>query len=166
MTRYGEVEVGVGIGFVAEGEMPPLGVEREEPMTQHSVAQDEAVGFLLGGDFLVVGVREFTEIVEHAAHIHLLARADVYQREIDSGAAAMPRAGADIALVEEYGLVHLGVERCLGQRVAQLLRPADEVVDRRLRAVGVVNLDAIALSVQVFVSASAASRVRIATGAS
>ena len=48
MTRYGEVEVGVGIGFVAEGEMPPLGVEREETMTQHSIAQDETVRLLLG----------------------------------------------------------------------------------------------------------------------
>ena len=47
MTRYGEVEVGVGIGFVAEGEMPPLGVEREETMTQHSIAQDETVRLLL-----------------------------------------------------------------------------------------------------------------------
>ena len=90
MTRYGEIEVGVGIGFVAEGEMPPLGVEREETMTQHSIAQDETVRLLLGSDSLVVGVREFAEIVEHAAHIHLLARADVYQREVDGGAAAMP----------------------------------------------------------------------------
>ena len=90
MTRYGEVEIGVGIGFVAEGEMPPLGVEREEAVAEHGVAQDETVGFLLGSDSLIVGVREFAEIVEHAAHIHLLARADVYQREVDGGAAAMP----------------------------------------------------------------------------
>ena len=33
------------------------------------IAQDETVRFLLGGDVLVVGVREFAEIVEHAAHM-------------------------------------------------------------------------------------------------
>lgn len=48
MTRYGEVEIGVGIGFVAEGEMPPLGVEREEAVAEHGVAQDETVRLLLG----------------------------------------------------------------------------------------------------------------------
>lgn len=90
MTRYGEVEVGVGIRFVAEGEMPPLGVEREEAVTQHSIAQDEAIGFLFGRNTLVVGVREFAEIVEHAAHIHFPAGLDMYEREVDSGAAAMP----------------------------------------------------------------------------
>ena len=64
MTRYGKIKVGVGIGFVAEGEMPPLGVEWEETMTQHSIAQDETVRLLLGRDSLVVGVREFAEIVD------------------------------------------------------------------------------------------------------
>ena len=89
MTRYGKVEVGVGIGFVAEGEMPPLGVEREETMTQHSIAQDETVRLLLGSDSLVVGVREFAEIVEHAAHIHFLAGLDMYEREVNGRTAAV-----------------------------------------------------------------------------
>ena len=49
---------------MGEGEVPPFGVEREEPMTQHSIAQDETVRLLLGSDSLVVGVREFAEIVD------------------------------------------------------------------------------------------------------
>ena len=90
MTRYREVEVGVGIGFVAEGEVPPLGVEREEAVAEHGIAQDEAVGFLLRRDVLVVGMGEFAEIVEHAAHIHLPAGLDMYEREVNGRAAAMP----------------------------------------------------------------------------
>ena len=70
--------------------MPPLGVEREEAVAEHGIAQDKTVRLLLGSDSLVVGVREFAELVEHAAHIHFLAGLDMYEREVNSRAAAMP----------------------------------------------------------------------------
>ena len=49
MPGYGKIKVCVRIRFVVKGEVPPFGVKREKPMTQHSIAQDETVRLLLGG---------------------------------------------------------------------------------------------------------------------
>ena len=69
--------------------MPPLGVERPETMAKHGLAKDETVGFLFGCDASIVGMREFAEIVKRATHIHLFARLDMYEREVNGRTAAV-----------------------------------------------------------------------------
>ena len=43
-----ESEVGVGEGFVLQGEVPPLGIERLETVTEHGLTQNHTVLELLG----------------------------------------------------------------------------------------------------------------------
>ena len=44
-----DVEVCRGVGLVLQGEVPPLAAEGLEAVTEHGVAQNHAVGELLGG---------------------------------------------------------------------------------------------------------------------
>ena len=43
-------EIGVGEGFVLQGEVPPLGIERLKAVAHHSLTQNHTVMELLGGD--------------------------------------------------------------------------------------------------------------------
>lgn len=57
----------------------------------------------------------------------------------------MAGAAGDEAESKEVGLVHVGIKFCLGDRIVGIFSPAGKVVDRTLRAVGVVNKEGMAL---------------------
>ena len=162
----GEGEVGVGEGLVLQGEVPPLGIERLEAVTEHRLTQNHAVLELLGGDaafgagwrFAVVagifaglgiaaevGVALGPEPVEGAAHVELLLSPHVEQGQVEGRAARMTALQTDVLLGEEHALVEVGVEVGLHQRVVDVLSPAHKVVDALLRTVGIVDFQAIAL---------------------
>ena len=61
----------------------------------------------------------------------------------------MAAAGHDILLLEQARLVHLRVEHLPHERVVHILGPADEMVHGALGAVRVVDLDAVALRLQL-----------------
>ena len=46
----GEGEIGIGEGLVLQREVPPLGVEGLEAVSEHGAAQNHSVLELLGGD--------------------------------------------------------------------------------------------------------------------
>ena len=97
-----ESEVSVREGLVAEGEMPPLGVEGLEAVTEHGLAEDHAVGKLLSGDGAAsrrlgavarifarlriaaeVGMTLRTEPVEGATHVEFLLRLHVEKGQVE-----------------------------------------------------------------------------------
>ena len=97
-------KIGIGERFVTECEVPPLGVEWLEAVTEHSLAQDHAVLELLLRDAafrisrtLRIIARVLTRLriaaevrmtlgakpVEGAAHVEFLFRRHVEQRQIN-----------------------------------------------------------------------------------
>ena len=82
--------------------------------------------------------------VERAAHIQLLLRLHVEEREVNRRASRVSALGTDIFPFEEDALVEVGVEILAHQRVGNVLRPAHEVVDGPLGTVGIVDFQAIA----------------------
>ena len=89
------------------------------------------------------------EIIEGAAHVDFLARRHVEKRQVNRASPAVAGFRGDIALVEQHVLVQLRIKIRLHARIVQLLRPTDEMADRHLRAIGVVNLQPIALRLQI-----------------
>ena len=61
----------------------------------------------------------------------------------------MAALGSDIFAVKDLFLGQLRIEIGLGHGVGQVLRPAHEVVHATLRTVGIINLQAIAVTLQV-----------------
>src|SRR5690606_2196962 len=90
-----------------------------------------AAGAVAAGERAVGGVR--------VGRVGGVGEAD--EREVDGRAAAVAAAAGDVAAREEAALRLLGVERRL-HGLAGAARPAGEVVDGRLRAVAVVDLEA------------------------
>ena len=159
MLFYRECEVGVWIRFVFQGEVPPLGVERLESVTQHSLSQYHtvlelpfrdaapcgtlmvvAVIFACLGIAAEVGMTLRTEPVECASHIYFFLCIHVEEGEVNRRASCVSALLHDILLLEEHALVKVGIEVCLHLRVAKVCRPTHEVVNGLLRAVGVINL--------------------------
>ena len=98
----GKREISFGERLIVQREVPPLGVEWPEAVTQHRTTQDHAIGELLCGDYptngtLAVIARIFarfristevgmalrTEPVEGATHVEFLLRLHVEQRQVD-----------------------------------------------------------------------------------
>ena len=140
-----EGEIGVGIGLVRQGEVPPLLLQRLEAVGEHGIAQDHAVRVLLLGDAGIVRVAELAEIVEGAAHIHLALRDHIKQRQIHGAAPAVAGMLGDIAQGEQNILLELRIEVLLHARIVRIQRPVHEIRHRHLRAVGVKDLQTIAL---------------------
>ena len=145
----GEVEIGVGEGLVAEGEMPPFALHGPEAAAEHGVAQDQAVLPLLVGDLFGEGVRPLAEEVEAAAHVHLLARGGVYEGQVHGGAARVPGFAGHKPAGEYLLLAQAGVEVGAHERVVRILSPATEVRHGALRPVGVVNLQPETLGAEI-----------------
>ena len=89
------------------------------------------------------------EPVEGAAHVKLLLGGHVEEREVERGAARVAALRGYVLLDEEAVLKLARIEIALHQRVAEVFAPAHEVVDARLRAVGVVYLQAVAAGLEV-----------------
>ena len=161
---HGEGEIGVGEGFVAEGEVPPLAVEGFEAVTEHSLTENHAVAKLGFGDApagrtLVVvagvltclgvaaevGMALWSEPVEGAAHVEFFLGGHVEEGEVNGGTARVTALLVDIFLFEEYALVEVGIEIGLHEGVGNVGSPAHEMVNTFLRTVGVVDFQSVAL---------------------
>ena len=160
-----EGEIGIREGFVLQGEVPPLGIDGLEAVTEHGLTQNHTVFELLGGDAAFrfgrtlriiarvltrlriaaeVGVALGTEPVEGAAHIQLFLCRHVEERQVNGRAACMSAFLSDVTLRKEHVLVEVGIEVGLHQRVGDVLCPAHEVVNALLRTIGIVDFQAIA----------------------
>ena len=156
---HGEGEVGVGERLVAQGEVPPLGIQGLKAVTHHGQSENHAVVELSGGNapargrFVVVarvlerfgiaaevGMALRAEPVEGAAHVELLLRGHVEERQIDRRAARVSAMPGNILLFEKHALVKVWVEILLHAGVGDIGGPAHEVVDAPLRTVGIVYL--------------------------
>ena len=92
---YGEGEIGVGIGFVAQGEMPPFAVERPEAVAQHGIAKYHAVGKLYLRDCVVrtvcardgvastIGMAFAAKPIKCAAHVNFFLGTHVEYCEVN-----------------------------------------------------------------------------------
>ena len=84
---HGEVEIGGGVGLVAEREMPPFTLHGCESVPNHNVAQQQPILLLRRCDLVADWAGDAAEEVENAAHINLFARFDVHQGHVNGGAA-------------------------------------------------------------------------------
>ena len=57
----------------------------------------------------------------------------------------MPRVERDIALIEKEALILERIKISLHASIVEILRPTNKIIDRLLRTVGIVNLEAIAV---------------------
>ena len=107
----GEIEIGVGIGLVLQGEMPPFALVGLETVVHHSLTKLHAVVELLARDSVVgevlnthlvditttaVGMALATEPIERTTHIEFFARGYVEEGEIDGRAASVAALTCDI----------------------------------------------------------------------
>ena len=120
------------------------------PVAELLLCEIDATGvFSRVGIAAVVGMALDAEPVVDSAHIDLLARGHVEQGQVDGRAARMTRLFGDVAPFKKEGLVLVGIEIRLHQRVCQVLSPADEMVYRALRAVGIIDLEPVTLGFDV-----------------
>lgn len=75
-------------------------------------------------------------------------RMHVHYRQIDGLRAGVAGAAGNVALVEYFGLVNVGVMHALAADVLKIFAPAAEIVHRALRAVCVKELHYVALLAQ------------------
>ncbi len=84
-----KVEIGVGIGFVGEGEVPPFVGIGLEAMQLHQARQQEPVGARLARLLRVVRPGAFGEEIEAGAHVDLDLGRQEDQRQVGGRAAGM-----------------------------------------------------------------------------
>ena len=146
--------------------MPPLLRQRPEAVAHHRLTQDHAIAELRGVDFAVrrrgvarelasvfaglgvsapVGVALLAEPVEGAAHVNLLLRCRVEERQVNGAASAVAGMLHEVTSGKEVGLVQIGVEIRLHPRVGGVFRPVHEVDDGALGTIGVVDFQTIAV---------------------
>ena len=154
---YGEGEEGLGVGLVLQREVPPLGADGLEAVTEHGLAENHAVAELLGSEGVVgtilarlrvaatIGVALITKPVEGSTHVDLFLSTHVEEGEVDRRATRVTALLGDIAEAEEVFLVDLRIEIGTHQRVVEVFAPADEMVDGTLGTVGVIDFDAVPL---------------------
>ena len=75
---YGKIEIGGGIGFVAQCEMPPFALNGLESVLYHNVTEQQAVLLLCGCDTVADGMGYSSEVVKHATHVNVLACFEVH----------------------------------------------------------------------------------------
>ncbi len=143
--------------------MPPLVIQRLEAVAQHGVTQHHAVVELLAGEggyrlpeveglgiaTTIVGVALDAEPVEGAAHVNLLTCLHIDNGEVNGRATGVATLGGDIFTVKDLFLGQAGIEVGLGNGVTLIQGPAHEVVHAALGTIGVIDLDAIAVTPEV-----------------
>ncbi len=140
----------VGIRFVSEGEMPPFDGDGLETVAHHGFAQDASVVDLVAREATgIIVVRCFAEEVVGAAHIDFALSLHVEEREVECRSACVARFVSDITTMEELGLGAVGIEIFLHTLVFEVASPANEEIDSHLRAIGIENLEAITLLLEV-----------------
>ena len=150
MLSYREGEVMVGIRFVSEGEVPPFDGDGLETVAHHGFAQDATVVDLVAREATgIIVVRCLTQEVVSAAHIDFALGLHIEEREVECRSARVARFVSDVAAMEELGLGAVGIEIFLHALVVEVASPANEEIDSHLRAVGIENLEAITLLLEV-----------------
>ena len=89
------------------------------------------------------------EPVEGAAHIELLLGVHIEEGQVDRRAARVAALLHNVLKLKQSALVDIGVEIAAHCGVAKVGSPADEVVYSHLRAVGIVDFQAVALGLDV-----------------
>ena len=97
----------------------------------------------------IIVVRCLTQEVVGAAHIDFALSLHVEEREVECRSARVARFVSDVATAEELGLGAVGVEIFLHALVFEVASPANEEIDSHLRAVGIKNLEAITLLLEI-----------------
>lgn len=107
----GEIEIGVGIGLILQGEMPPFALVGLETVVHHSLTKQHTVVELFAGDGVVgeifdtnlvdiaasaVGMALATEPIEWTTHIQFFARGYVEEGEVNGRAASVAALTCDI----------------------------------------------------------------------
>lgn len=87
----------------------------------------------------------FTKEVERAAHVDLTAGEFVDQRQVERAAPGMSGMAGQVTLRHYLVFGNIGIEERFHGCIRQVLDPLHEVIDSHLRAVGIENLDTIAL---------------------
>ena len=150
MLSYREGEVMVGIRFISEGEVPPFDGDGLEAMAHHGFAQDTTMVDLVAREAMgIIVVRCLTQEVVGTAHIDFALGLHIEEREVECRSACVARFVSDVATAEELGLGAVGVEIFLHALVFKVASPANEEIDSHLRAVGIENLEAITLFLEV-----------------
>lgn len=150
MLSYREGEVMVGIRFVSEGEVPPFDGDGLETVAHHGFAQDATVVDLVASEATgIVVVRCFAEEVVGAAHIDFALGLHIEEREVECRSARVARFVSDITAMEELGLGAVGIEIFLHALVVEVAAPTNEEIDSHLRAVGIEDLEAITLLLEI-----------------
>ena len=150
MLSYREGEVMVGIRFVSEGEVPPFDGDGLETVAHHGLSQEATMADLLGGEAMgIIVVRCLAQEVIGAAHIDFALGLHVEEREVECRSARVARFVSDVAAMEELGLGAVGIEIFLHALVFEVASPANEEIDSHLRAIGIEDLEAITLLLEV-----------------
>ena len=150
MLSYREGEVMVGIRFVSEGEVPPFDGDGLETVAHHGFAQDATVVDLVASKAMgIIVVRCLTQEVVSAAHIDFALGLHIEKREVECRSARVARFVSDVATAEELGLGAVGIEIFLHALVFEVASPADKEIDSHLRAIGIEDLEAITLLLEV-----------------
>ncbi len=140
----------VGIRFVSEGKVPPFDGDGLEAVAHHGLSQEATMADLLGGEAMgIIVVRCLAEEVIGAAHIDFALGLHVEKREVECRSARVARFVSDVAAMEELGFGAVGVEILLHALVFEVASPANEEIDRHLRAIGIEDLEAITLLLEV-----------------
>ena len=120
--------------------MPPLLFIVAKAAPAHRGGEQRAVGMLLGADARVGGPRFRAEKVEMGAHVELGA-VGARQRQVHGRAARMAGTRGDIAVAKQRALVDIGIKFGFRRLIAQVTRPAHEILNRADRPVAVEHFD-------------------------
>ena len=130
--------------------MPPLNGDGLETVAHHGFAQEATMVDLVARESVgIVVVRCFAEEVVGAAHIDFALGLHIEEREVECRSARVARFVSDVAAMEELGLGAVGIEIFLHALVFEVASPANEEIDRHLRAIGIEDLEAITLLLEV-----------------
>jgi len=142
-----EIEVGVRIRLVGQGEMPPLPRVVAEALVAHHAGEQQPVRPHLRRQRAIVGVGLGIEQIETRSHVQLGFGAETVvvlgnDRQVDGTAAAVPGPPRDVALAEQLSLVLSRVVLGLAALIGAIARPGEELIHRALRPVPVEDLEA------------------------
>ena len=82
LSFYREVEIGIGVGFVGKGKMPPLAVNAFKSVAEHRIAENEAVLGLSVQLARIIRMTLFAEPVKRRTHIEFLAGSRINERQV------------------------------------------------------------------------------------
>ena len=87
--RDRKIKIDIRIWFIFQREMPPFTVKRLKAVPDHGILKKHPVFILLVRNKAAVWMRQFTEKIKRATHIHFFACAHVQKCKINGAASAV-----------------------------------------------------------------------------